>query len=541
MLPLLLALVASAPQPPDTVVVCPAVMRQALEPWVRYRTEQGHRVVVVPGAPTAEEVRESIRRAAGKAARFVVLVGDADPEAYFDGQIASRSLPVHWAEAKATAAFAPEWHIAADNWYADLDDDKSPDVAIGRLTADTPQELSQIIEKTIAYERSSDFGTWRRRLNLVAGVGGFGLLTDTMLESAARYYLTERIPSACDVSMTYASWRSPYCPDPRRFREITLQRLSEGSLFWVYLGHGFHVELDRLNFGGAEYPILSTPDVAQIRSAAGSPIAMFLACYTGALDAREDCLAEEMLRTPGAPVAVLAASRVTMPYGLSVWGLEMADAVFQSRAATLGEAVLRAKQRMLAAPDARSGGRGMLDTLATVLSPTGSKLAEEREDHVLLFNLFGDPLLRLRHPTPVTMDVASKTTPGAVIEVRGTSPLAGQAKVELVLRRDRLGFAPVLRAQCPQPEDWDELQAAYERTSNSCLAAAELEVTPGPFSARLRVPEDASGPCHVRVFISGAAEFAQGAADVSIGPTGDAPPPAAPHVAEKPAAAGARR
>lgn len=541
MLPLLLALVASALQPPDTVVVCPAVMRQALEPWVRYRTEQGHRVIVVPGAPTAEEVRESIRRAAGKSARFVVLVGDADPDAYFDGQIASRSLPVHWAEAKATAAFAPEWHIAADNWYADLDDDLSPDVAIGRLTADTPQELAQIIEKTIAYERSSDFGTWRRRLNFVAGVGGFGLLTDTMLESAARYYLTERIPSACDVSMTYASWRSPYCPDPRRFREITLQRLSEGSLFWVYLGHGFHVELDRLNFDGEEYPILSTPDVRQIRSAAGSPIAMFLACYTGALDTREDCLAEEMLRTPGAPVAVLAASRVTMPYGLSVWGLEMADAVFQSRATTLGEAVLRAKQRMLAAPDAKGGGRGMLDTLAAVLSPTGSKLAEEREDHVLLFNLFGDPLLRLQHPQPVAMEIESTAAPGALIEVRGTSPLTGRARVELVRRRDRLGFTPVLRAQCPKPEVWNDLQATYERASGSYLSAVELGVTPGPFSARLRVPEDASGPYHVRAFISGASGFAQGAADISVGPTDDAPLPVAAQVAERPAAGGVRR
>ena len=45
---------------------------------------------------------------------------------------------------------------------------------------------------------------------------------------------------------------------------------------------------------------------------------MFLSCYAGAIDARRTCLAAEMLRAPGGPVAVVAASRVTMPYATTL-------------------------------------------------------------------------------------------------------------------------------------------------------------------------------------------------------------------------------
>ena len=128
-----------------------------------------------------------------------------------------------------------------------------------------------IVKKIIDYERSADFGPWRRRLNFVAGIGGFGLLADTAIESVARHFLTYGIPAGYQVSMTQASWRSPYCPDPRRFHQTTIERLNEGSSIWVYIGHGSEEQVDRVHVPGADYNILSAADVAELKCTAGAP------------------------------------------------------------------------------------------------------------------------------------------------------------------------------------------------------------------------------------------------------------------------------
>ena len=38
----------------------------------------------------------------------------------------------------------------------------------------TPAQLSAYITRLVAYEDSNDFGPWRQRVALTAGVGGFG-------------------------------------------------------------------------------------------------------------------------------------------------------------------------------------------------------------------------------------------------------------------------------------------------------------------------------------------------------------------------------
>ena len=505
---------------PDTAVVCPAEFREALAPWLEHRRGQGHRIELLSSTPPKEEIRREIRRLARPGRlRFVVLVGDAEPAMAVHSGVRARCVPVHRARAEVNVAWGSEPHIATDNWYADLDDDGVPDVAVGRLTPDTPEELALIVRKILSYERSGDFGDWRRRLNFVAGVGGFGPLADAMLESAATSLLTHDVPADYRVSMTYGSWRSPYCPDPRSFHLTTLQRLNEGCWFWVYLGHGYHVTLDRIRVPDAEYHILANPDVAKLDCRRGAPIALFLACYSGAFDARQDCLAEEMLRTPGGPVAVLAGSRVTMPYAMTVLGLELIEALFERRCPTLGEAILEAKRNMVR-PSAEAGAdRAVLDVLSAALSGVPAKLAAERAEHVRLFNLIGDPMLRLRHPRKVTLEMARSAEAGDLLEVTGTSPVDGRATVELVVRRDRLTFQPPERSTFPRSSRaLAEFQQVYRRANDARLASAELAVEGGRFHAELAVPPGVRGPCHVRVFVESSDDFAQGAADVTIGP-----------------------
>ncbi|HVC98001.1 MAG TPA: C25 family cysteine peptidase [Pirellulales bacterium] len=514
---LTLAMLGLTAQAADTVVVCPKVFHSAMRPWFEHRCRQGHKIELVDAQGSPERIRADIRRVAkGGALRFVVLVGDTQPARGNDQGVRARTVPTHFALAKVNIRFGSGPDIATDNWYADLDDDRVPDVAIGRLSADSPQEVTALVAKILAYERAAGDDVWRRRINLVAGLGGFGSLADTALEAGAKSILTEGIPPAYATSLTHAGWRSPYCPVPANFGETTVDRLNDGCWFWVYIGHGQTRELDRVPVPGGQYHILGAGDVGKLRAARGAPIVLFLACYTGAYDLVEDCLAEEMLRAQGGPVAVLCGSRVTMPYAMSVLGMGLLKECFHERRETIGEVLLYAKRNMVFAPRDDERSR-QLDALAATLNPDSTDLAEERLEHLDLFNLLSDPLLRLRHPREAVVEAVSPVAAGERLKVHGMSPLDGEALVELVVRRDRLTFRPPGRVEfSDSPESAAEFQATYEKANDPRLASRRVKVEHGRYETELEVPEGAWGECHVRVFVQGRAECATGAADVTV-------------------------
>jgi len=504
--------------PPEVIVVCPQSLQAEITPWVEYRRAGGYRVAVTGEVADGETIRSAIRDAAaaaksrGSRLAAILLVGDV---AHREDQ-AKHAVPTHLAKAKINIRWGSEPQIATDNWYADLDGDDVPDVPIGRFSVDSPNELKQVVAKTIAYEQQSGFGLWRRRLHFIAGVGGFGKLADSVLESGTRYFLTQGIPAAYRSTMTYANWRSPYCPDPSRFRESIIQKHNEGCLFWVYIGHGQKTHLDVMRTPAGGYPILSNRDVPQLTSAQGSPVALFLSCYAGAFDQPEDCLAEMMLRQESGPVAVIAGSRVTMPYAMAVMGSTMLEECFERRTPTVGQMLLAAKRRM-AADDEQTPNRDMLDSIASVISPAPVDLRGERMEHLHLFNLLGDPLLSIRHPQAMEVSTVEGAAAGEEIEITATSPIAGRCRIELIVQRDRLTFTPPERNEFRQDaQARAATQAVYHRANDPRLVSGDLQVESGEFRTRLTIPAEASGPCHVSVFVEGEDDFAVGACDIRV-------------------------
>ncbi|MFO0870240.1 MAG: C25 family cysteine peptidase [Pirellulales bacterium] len=515
-----LCAVPAAPTPAaaDTAVVCPASFLPALQPWLLYRERQGHQLALVPSEQSAEQIRDEIRAVARAGQlRAIVLVGDADPAAAQDAAVRARCTPTHRVAARVNIQWGSEPEIATDNWYADLDDDDLPDVAIGRLPVDSPRELTALVQRIIEYEQSRDFGAWRQRVNFVAGVGGFGALVDTILESATRKFLTDGIPQAYATTMTYGSWRSPYCPDPRRFQQATLERFNEGCLFWVYIGHGHPLQLDRVRLPNGTHPILTIHDVGLLNSRRTPPIAVMLACYTGAYDLSRDCLAEEMLRTPGGPIAVLAGTRVTMPYAMALLSHGMLEEVFREHRETVGEVLLHAKRRMMR-DEPEDGHRQLIDALAAAVSPAANQLPEERREHLHLFNLLGDPLLRLQHPADAKIEIPTDVDAGDTIEIVLDSPVAGTGTVELVCRRDRLRNDPPARGDfAVVSRDFGELDDTYRRANDRRWLQETLTWDePGAIRARLEIPPEAHGPCHLTLHVHGQQCHALGAANVFI-------------------------
>ena len=525
--------------PPDTVVVCPEEFKPALAPWIEHRQAQGRVLAFVSNLKSAEEIRDEIRAIAKQGGlRFVVLVGDAEPNMEQDAKIRKRCVPTHLAPAKVNVRWGSEPEIATDNWYADLKDNGVPDVAIGRLTPDTPEELRVIVKKILNYENSTDFGPWRGKASFIAGVGGFGQVTDSVLENGAKKLITLGVPSSYVTTLTNASWQSPYCPPPSAFCDAACERMSEGCLVWCYIGHGAPHGLDYVRVPGNWYPIMNCEDCTRLNCTHCGPIALFLACYTGAFDNPRDCLAEELLRTEGGPIAIIAGSRETMPYGMAVLGQELMDECFRRHRETVGELLLKAKQNSVSFSKQFTPKRLITDGIASVasnspfvrvgsvegfsafLAPSPVSLEAERMEHLQLMNLIGDPLLRIRYPREIALQTPARANAGDKIEVRGTCAVDGPCEVELICRRDLLRFTPSERAEYQRDEKSQtaEFQATYAKANDTRWAVQPATVNDGKLQMTLEIPKEARGACHVRVFVQGEKDFALGASDIQIAP-----------------------
>lgn len=396
-----------------------------------------------------------------------------------------------------------------------------------------------MLRRSIAYEQSQSFGPWRDRIHATAGVGGFGVLADTAIESVARRLLSEGIPDRFQLNMTYASLTSPYCPDPFSLTRSFIGKINEGGLFWVYIGHGGVDRLDDFMVGNDSIPICSKEHVSQFDVQDGPPIALMLACFTGAFDARVDCFAETMLSRKDGPIAVIAGSRVTMPYGLSQLSSEMMDGCFYDQIPTLGGILLNAKRNIWKQSEAstakeqdpnsstqpqvsagerlRAKQQSLIEQMATALSPEGHDLAEERREHVRLMNLLGDPLLRVRHPISIPIRCENEPNAGKPISISGRSPHPGKLKVELALSRDRLpdGIRSVSDFHGTDAQR-QSMQDNYSRASDLVLVKFEQEIAAGEFSLELSIPPDCRGRCVVRAFVYGKNEWASGSQRVNV-------------------------
>ena len=506
----------------DTVLICPRVFRSALDAWFQLRFQQGHGLALIehPGHPTAEQLQTRVRELAKTepGLKFVVLVGDVAPPDSNDPQVLDRTVPTFHTPAKVIKLLGRDTDIVGDNRYGDLDGDGVPELAVGRLSVQTPEQLTTVVAKILAHERLAFGGPTRRQIHFVAGLGGFGALADKVLEMCAQRFICDGVPIEYNTSMTYASWSSPYCPPMETFCDTAFSRMNEGSLFWVYIGHGNTTGLDWLRLPDNRFPsILTCADASRLKCPQGAPVALFLACYTGAFDQAEPCLAEELLQSSGGPVAVFSGSRVTMPYAMTVLGQELLKECFVNRRETIGEIMLHANCAMVQGQ--RTGPTAvLLDSLAATLG-FHDDLDAERREHLELFNLLGDPLLRVPRPDDMQLLAPATAEQGATIEVSGTCQLDGTCTVDIVVPRDQLTFDPPRKAAPTGSAEQRLLYGTtYLKANDRRLASVQAKCQSGRFTARIALPSGFAGKCHVVSYLQGQGEAALGACDLEVLP-----------------------
>jgi hypothetical protein len=519
----------------SVIVVRPKAWARAVDEWVKYR-EQDYQVLAVDSVGSARDLKHSILTAIGRTklpVAAVLLCGDVG--IVEDSTPGKRKFtpitPTFERETKVKLGPFTTPSLVTDVDYGDLDGDECPDIAVGRLPAKNAEDLARMLRRSIDYEQSQSFGPWRDRIHATAGVGGFGVLADSAIESVARRLLADGIPDRFQLNMTYASLTSPYCPDPYSLTRSFIGKINEGGLFWVYIGHGNVDRLDDFVVGNEAIPICLTENVSQFNVQDGPPIALMLACFTGAFDARVDCFAETLLANDHGPIAVIAGSRVTMPYGLSQLSTEMMDCCFRDQIPTLGAIVLKAKRSIWKKSDSanadlpqasaeartRAKQQGMIAQMAAALSPEGHDLTEERREHVRLMNLLGDPLLRIRHPVDLPIQCEAEPQAGQSLLVSGKATKPGKLKIELTLSRDRLpeNLQSISNFQGTDLQR-QAMQDNYSKASELVLSKIEREITPGEFAIEVPIPPECRGRCVVRAFVYGKDEWASGSHRVNV-------------------------
>ncbi len=512
----------------DIVVVRPQGWSASLEKWKSHREQQGFRVHEVEPASTAELTRERIRNTVqpdSSSIQYIVLAGDAPSFFDRDDEKKSRdSIPTFYVDSKVVKNFGSEPTIATDFLYSDVQQDGLHHAAVGRIPAKTADELQRYLARVVDYENFASFKAWRREVDIVAGVGGFGAIADAVVEGATRQLLTDDIPQEYRLSMTYASPTSVYYPAPTRFSDSTIDRLNDGGLFWIYLGHGYVDTLDFVPHENRLLPILDRTRLHKVSISAGPPICIFLACYVGAFDAREPSMAEHLLMSPQGPIAIVAGSRVTMPYAMGILGGEMLDQCFKQKADSIGKVLQNAKLKAVCedeplrkpGSEGKNTRRDMLDSMAKALSPEGHSIADERNEHNCLFNLLGDPVLQINHPHPISVETFDEVTAGSDLIVRGHTPIAGRLVVELAYTRQRIPEVAKQLRMDKSDDSLEHVQAIYQAANNLTVSQLELPVKAGDFEVKLPIDAACHGSYLVLATVYGSNAWSAGTAPVRV-------------------------
>jgi hypothetical protein len=247
-----------------------------------------------------------------------------------------------------------------DNRLGDLTgDDGVPEVAIGRIPVETPEQLEAYIDKLISYEQSD--GDWTRQVLLVADdpddTGDYPAESEAYAEWLPPTFVANRVYlSQLSIDEAFA---------------LLMDNLNQGVSLMTYLGHAGITQL-------ANEGLLRSSDVPELTNGERLPVVAVMGCHLGNFWLPGyPSLAEDLVLHPDG-----GAAAVWSPAGLSynpqrrILGEAFLQAVYRDGVSILGDAVLQALS--VAATQHASGRREVLETQL----------------------LLGDPALRLKVTTP---------------------------------------------------------------------------------------------------------------------------------------------
>jgi hypothetical protein len=481
---------AAGPPPAEQwLVVCAPAFREAIAPLVEHRKAQGLRVRVVQTtdvlAPRDLERRDASRLQAhlhrlckahsGRSS--ILLVGGIDA--------GGKLLPERSLLPPLPGTIGRMKGQPTDIGNGCLDGSRMPSVAVGRFPARTVEEAQAMVAKTLALERDKAPGRWRRQLTVLAGIPAYNAIVDRMVESVA-FARFDRIHPVWTGRAVYTSAVSRFCVPDRLLRSQALEYLQEGQAVILYLGHSSAEGL----YAGPTAAFLDRDDWGKLKIKTGGSLFITFGCNGCQLRGLDgEGYGVHSMRNPHGPVAVIGSHGICFAAMVQL----AADGLF--RRAFQGQPTRRLGDCWLAALEGVAMGKidylsyRMLDA---VDGDPRIPQATQRQEHLEMFVLLGDPALRLPQVADdIELTVEKTITPGMTLRIAGRLPQRlREAKVTLSLERSP-GSVPADLEELPAlpPGARERIMLANHRRANR-FAVVEKTVTAraGVFEARLEVP-----------------------------------------------------
>ena len=438
----------------------------------------------------------------------VVIMGDGtydflgvDKELYPDPPEDLGYIPPHYIW---TSSYG---RTSADHWYATVSGlDELTDFYIGRLTAETLNEATGIVDKIINYENKRPNGSWRRQIISVAddevNNSGDFIFKKSLNEIAQSHTLLgyETIEIFLEDIIDLVEGNPDDYPDtlPKHVaKERIIRALSNGAVLAQYAGHGGRIVWAHENiFGNVSVDLVEqTPHI---------PFMLVLSCYNGYFDQPgEPSMAEKLLRKEkGGIIGMLSASRLTYGSGNDALNRIIFDHLFKRNERQLGALSFDTKVELLI-------NRGVTGNI----------------DVMMGYTLFGDPATKLAMADyEMQPKVKSKTVvPGGTVEIADGRILdvVYDPRLKHKQFKPTSDFDGRLQVKAIFPGKYATGQGengAVEFYTGDVIVTKEAQVTNGSFPALvIAVPDNInSGPAHVEYYAESSTHIAVGGASLTV-------------------------
>ncbi len=372
----------------------------------------------------------------------------------------------------------------SDNGYGTLDEGLLAAVAVGRMPARSEDEAQRMIQKTLAYEKDTAPGEWRRRLTVLAGAPEFNPAIDALVERQAIAQLG-RIDPCWGGQALYHNPASRFSLADDECHDRALAYVGAGQALTLYLGHS-----NARGFWANEARYLDRDDWARLTIRRGPGVFATFGCFGCQLRGKDgEGYGVAAIRNPAGPVAVIGSQGECFAAMVKLASEGFTESFLSPKPPErLGESFLRLKQGL---------AHGKIDGLTFRLLDLvdgDSKIpqAVQRQEHQEMFILLGDPALRLPWvPRDVMLSVAGSASLGIRLVVNGTLPprLEG-ARVHLTVERPRDSdpAEAVVVPKAPPAERAKALARRHELANDFTLVQKDVTVHDGRFKATVDLP-----------------------------------------------------
>ncbi len=225
---------------------------------------------------------------------FVLLAGDASAD--FKGRLRSEISNDLHTFFRISRTGVEELTYPTDDLFTYVDplddpDDQIPDLAIGRLPANSIREMEIMVDKLVRYDQDPEFGLWKNRILLLADdelkpTGGVlaGDCAFRWVHTVDTETASKLIPVCFDIQKVYlmefplsANLEKPLA------RDAYIDWINEGYLLSSYIGHGGFQKMADENLFNAS---LATTE--NIRNGRRLPLFTAWSCSIGSFDVPDD-------------------------------------------------------------------------------------------------------------------------------------------------------------------------------------------------------------------------------------------------------------